>query len=104
DCNQVITQQLAPPEPQSLQAVFQLPARMTSESAHAIADAVLLHPMICKTGFRLGTMSQLVSSLSKWPGAASLLKWIDEHTNRDHSGEVVEREELTRILLEFAAG
>lgn len=65
---------------------------MDTETAQKIAAAVLLHPMIRKAEFSVRWLKRL-SEKKKWT-------WL----TRDHSGEVVEREELIRILLEFGAG
>jgi hypothetical protein len=86
-----------------LTSVFPLPF-LTAAHAHAIANSVLHHPMICKIGFSLGGIL-LARKMFGWIKPLDLLlAWIDQRTSRDHSGEVVEREELIRILLEFAAG
>ena len=68
---------------------FDLPC-ISASDADAIARAVLQHPMIRR--------SPLNPSGRKWLAAVG--EWI----GRDASGEVVQREEMTRILLEFAAG
>jgi hypothetical protein len=63
------------------QAPLPKPAALLGEDgAKRIARAVLLHPMIAQPGF-------------------SWLRWMKNRSR----GEVIEREELTRVLLEFAA-
>lgn len=86
------------------QVSFQIPA-IDSQVALVIAEAVLHHPMICKADFSLGWLK----NLSRWLSTKNF-KWLQvkvdslqRRTSRDASGEVVQREELTRILLEFAA-
>lgn len=86
-----------------LPTVFNLPPVMNPENAQTIASAVLLHPMICKVGFSLGFLTKLAVCLGNVRVIGPRVRWLDQKTSRDPSGEVVEREELTRILLEFAA-
>jgi hypothetical protein len=64
-------------------ATFRVPG-LDEEMARTIAGAVLQHPIICKTGIE--------DRKGFWA------------SRRDPSGEVIQRDELIRILLEFAAG
>jgi hypothetical protein len=86
-------------------ADFTLPL-LSDASAQAIADAILCHPMISKLNITPGWLTPLSKKMRGvgWMGIGKRWAKIDDLLSRSHSGEVVEREELTRILLEFAAG
>ncbi len=74
------------------QASFTLPSPgMNTEVAQTIAEAVLMHPMIGRADLSPGFLNWLSKKAPTW-------------IRRDASGEVIQREELTRILLELAAG
>jgi hypothetical protein len=85
-------------------AILNLPPGVDGEVAVALADAVLRHPMICKVGFNLGWLRRLRNLVNNYPRLSEKLRIFDEWISRNPSGEVVQRDELTCILLELAAG
>lgn len=80
------------------------------EQARYIAELVLRHPMIARSNSLLGFFT---ARLRNWARTTPLLKglrqWLPQLFSegalpRANAGSVIEREELVRVLLEWAAG